>query len=55
MRDGLELVEQALLEADVSFSVVKDFMARVTEEAVGEKVLKSLDPSSRSSASSIRN
>jgi signal recognition particle subunit SRP54 len=45
MRDGLRLVEQALLEADVSFPVVKDFMSGVTEEAVGERVLKSLDPS----------
>ena len=45
MRDGLGLVEQALLEADVSFSVVRDFMARVSEQAVGEQVLKSLDPS----------
>ncbi|NUQ61239.1 MAG: signal recognition particle protein [Pirellulales bacterium] len=45
MRDGLRLVQQALLEADVSFSVVKEFMARVTEQAIGETVLKSLNPS----------
>ena len=45
MREGLALVQQALLEADVSYSVVKDFMARVTEQAVGEKVLSSLNPS----------
>ncbi len=45
MRDGLGLVEKALLEADVSYSVVKDFIARVTERAVGEKVLSSLNPS----------
>ncbi len=45
MRDGLGLVEQALLEADVSYSVVKDFMAEVSAQAVGEKVLNSLDPS----------
>ena len=45
MRDGLALVQQSLLEADVSIKVVKDFMARVTESAVGEKVLSSLDPS----------
>jgi signal recognition particle subunit SRP54 len=44
MRDGLRLVQQSLLEADVSFQVVKDFMARVTEQAVGEKVLGSLRP-----------
>ena len=45
MRDGLKLVEQSLLEADVSFDVVRDFMKRVTEQALGEKVLLSLKPS----------
>jgi signal recognition particle subunit SRP54 len=45
MREGLANVREALLEADVSVLVVKDFMARVTEQAVGERVLKSLDPS----------
>lgn len=45
MREGLGLVQKALLEADVSFPVVKDFMARVADDAVGEQVLKSLDPS----------
>jgi len=45
MRDGLRLVEQSLLEADVSYSVVQDFMAHVSAEALGEKVLKALDPS----------
>jgi signal recognition particle subunit SRP54 len=45
MRDGLKLVEKSLLEADVSFAVVRSFMQRVTEEAVGEAVLKSLNPS----------
>jgi signal recognition particle subunit SRP54 len=44
MRDGLRLVRQALLEADVSLSVVKDFMDRVSEQALGEKVLQSLRP-----------
>ena len=44
MRDGLKVVQQALLEADVSFPVVKDFMGRVTEQAVGERVLSSLNP-----------
>ncbi|MHB8972559.1 MAG: signal recognition particle protein [Pirellulaceae bacterium] len=44
MRDGLKLVEQSLLEADVSYSVVTDFMARVADRAVGEHVLLSLDP-----------
>ncbi len=45
MRDGLRLVQEALLEADVSLPVVKEFVARVSEQAVGERVLKSLDPS----------
>ncbi len=44
MRDGLRLVRQALLEADVSLPAVKDFMGRVTEQALGEKVLTSLKP-----------
>ncbi|MDZ7619499.1 MAG: signal recognition particle receptor subunit alpha, partial [Patescibacteria group bacterium] len=45
MRDGMRLVQQALLEADVSVAVVKDFVSRVGDQAVGERVLKSLDPS----------
>lgn len=45
MRDGLKMVEQSLLEADVSFDVVRHFMSRVTDEALGDKVLLSLKPS----------
>jgi signal recognition particle subunit SRP54 len=45
MRDGLKLVERSLLEADVSFPVVREFMQRVAEQALGERVLKSLNPS----------
>ncbi len=44
MRDGLKLVEQSLLEADVSYSVVKYFMARVSDQAMGERVLGALKP-----------
>jgi signal recognition particle subunit SRP54 len=44
MRDGLKLVEQSLLEADVSYDVVKEFMAKVTAEATGDKVLLALNP-----------
>jgi len=44
MRDGLKLVERALLEADVSLLVAKDFVNRVSEQAIGERVLKSIDP-----------
>ena len=44
MRAGLKLVEQSLLEADVSYSVVQDFMERVTERSLGQRVMLSLDP-----------
>ncbi|MGI9456785.1 MAG: signal recognition particle protein [Aeoliella sp.] len=44
MRDGLKLVERSLLEADVNFDVVRHFMGNVSEKAVGEKVLKALNP-----------
>ena len=37
-------IRLALLEADVNFQVVKEFVARVRERAVGEDVLKSLTP-----------
>ncbi|MCA9213157.1 MAG: signal recognition particle protein [Planctomycetales bacterium] len=45
MRDGLLLVEQSLLEADVSYDAVKHFMGNVTEQALGQRVLNALDPS----------
>ncbi|MEM6469481.1 MAG: signal recognition particle protein [Planctomycetota bacterium] len=44
MREGLEIVQRSLLEADVSFPVVQDFMGHVTERALGKKVLLSLRP-----------
>ncbi|WP_417732207.1 signal recognition particle protein [Rosistilla oblonga] len=44
MRDGLKLVEQSMLEADVSYSVVQSFMQHVTEKATGRRVLMSLRP-----------
>lgn len=45
MRDGLKMVETSLLEADVSIDVIRSFMGKVTEQALGEKVLLALDPS----------
>ena len=45
VREGMRAVKMALLEADVNFSVVKDFVAKVTERAVGSEVLESLVPS----------
>ena len=37
-------IRKALLEADVNFKVVKQFVASVTERAVGSDVLESLTP-----------
>lgn len=37
-------VRLSLLEADVNFKVVKNFITRIREEAVGEKILKGLNP-----------
>ncbi len=44
MREGLEQVKTALLEADVAYDVAEQFLERVAAEAVGAKVLDSLDP-----------
>lgn len=44
VREGMKQVRLALLEADVNYKVVKDFVGRVTEQAIGEEVLKSLTP-----------
>ena len=45
IRDGLREVRKALLEADVAYEVATDFVKRVTAQAVGESVLKSIRPS----------
>ncbi len=44
VREGLRDVRMALLEADVNFKVVRDFLRRVEEEAIGQDILKSLTP-----------
>ena len=44
VKEAMREVRLALLEADVSYKVVKDFVAKVSERAVGEDVLKSLTP-----------
>ena len=41
---ALKEVKMALLEADVNFKVVKQFISTVTERAVGEEVLNGLNP-----------
>jgi signal recognition particle subunit SRP54 len=44
IEESLKEVRRALLEADVNYKVVKDFIAAVQEEAVGEEVLRSVTP-----------
>ncbi|MDD4278318.1 MAG: signal recognition particle protein [Candidatus Sumerlaeales bacterium] len=44
VREALRDVRMALLDADVNFKVVKDFMARVQEKALGQDVLTSVSP-----------
>ena len=44
VRDAMREVRVALLEADVALPVARDFIARVTERAVGQEVLKSVTP-----------
>jgi signal recognition particle subunit SRP54 len=44
VREGLKEVRLALLEADVNYQVVKDFVRDVQDEALGEKILSGLNP-----------
>ncbi len=44
VNSALREVRMALLEADVNFKVVKDFIARIKEKAVGQELLASLNP-----------
>ena len=44
MKDGLQEIRMALLEADVNYKVVKQFIADVQERALGQEVLASLQP-----------
>ncbi len=44
IRDAVEQIKEALLDADVNLRVVRRFVNSTTEEALGEKVLSSVDP-----------
>ena len=44
IKNAMREVRIALIEADVNFLVVKDFIAKTTELAIGQKVLESLSP-----------
>lgn len=46
MEDMLKEVRIALLEADVNYKIVKDFLVRVKEKSLGTDVLEAVDPSS---------
>ncbi len=44
LKEVLREVKLALLEADVNFKIVKEFIATIEEKALGQNVLKSLTP-----------
>ncbi len=44
IKESMREVRMALLEADVNFQVVKDFVAKISEKAVGLEVTKALSP-----------
>ena len=44
VKEAMREIRLALLEADVSYKVVKDFVKKVTEKAVGAEILESLTP-----------
>jgi len=44
LKESMREIKLALLEADVNFKVVKDFIAKVSERAAGSAVLESLTP-----------
>src|SRR5436190_8599067 len=45
IRDGLQEVRRALLDADVNYTVAQEFIARVTQRSLGQAVLRTIDPS----------
>ena len=45
IRDAMQEVRRALLDADVNYTVANDFIERVTQRSVGQEVLRTLDPS----------
>src|SRR5207302_836069 len=45
IRDGMQEVRRALLDADVNYNVVNTFVERVTQRSLGQQVLRTIDPS----------
>lgn len=44
MKDALQEIRKALLEADVNFQVVKQFIADIQDKALGQEVISSVEP-----------
>ncbi len=44
IQEGLREIRMALLEADVSYKVAKEFIKKVTEKAIGQEVIKNIRP-----------
>lgn len=44
IREGLREIRRVLLEADVNYQITREFMKRVEEKAIGERVLKAVSP-----------
>lgn len=53
MAEGMRQIRTALLEADVNYRVARDFVQAVSEKAVGQQVIKSVSPGSKSSRLSM--
>jgi len=45
IREGIQEVRKALLDADVNYNVVETFVERVTQKSLGQAVLRTIDPS----------
>src|SRR5688572_27827024 len=45
IREGIQEVRKALLDADVNYNVVQTFVDRVTQRSLGQQVLRTIDPS----------
>src|SRR5262245_46887078 len=45
IREGIQEVRKALLDADVNYNVVQAFTERVTQRSLGQAVLRTIDPS----------
>lgn len=44
IKEAIKMVKMSLLEADVNYKIVKGFVAKVKDKAMGEEVMKSLTP-----------